>query len=154
MRKKIQHKRPYPLDPKYQNAMVGVLINHVMKAGKKSVAQRIVYSAFDEIEKKVQQDPIGVFEQAMKNVAPVLEVRSKRIGGANYQVPIEVRGERKIALTMRWILGAARSQKGKPMYAKLAEQIMQASRNEGAAVKKRADVQRMAEANRAFAHFA
>jgi len=134
--------------------MVGVLINHVMKAGKKSVAQRIVYSAFDEIEKKVQQDPIGVFEQAMKNVAPVLEVRSKRIGGANYQVPIEVRGERKIALTMRWILGAARSQKGKPMYAKLAEQIMQASRNEGAAVKKRADVQRMAEANRAFAHFA
>lgn len=154
MRRKRQYKRPYPLDPKYQNSMVGVLINHVMKAGKKSIAQRIVYGAFDEIEKQVQQDPTLVFEQAMKNVAPVLEVRSKRIGGANYQVPIEVRGERKVALTMRWILGAARSQKGKPMYTKLAEQIIQASHNEGAAVKKREDVQRMAEANRAFAHFA
>lgn len=138
----------------FQNAMVGILINHVMQAGKKSIAQKIVYAAFKEVEKQVQQDPTLVFEQAMKNVAPVLEVRSKRIGGANYQVPIEVRGERKVALTMRWILGAARSQKGKPMYTRLAEQIIQASHNEGAAVKKREDVQRMAEANKAFAHFA
>ncbi len=154
MRKKGNYHRPYPLDPKYQHQLVGVLINHVMKDGKKSVAQRIVYGAFSRIEQEAKQDPVIVLEEAIKNVSPVLEVRSKRIGGANYQVPVEVRGERKLALSLRWILGAARSQKGKAMSFKLADQLLQAAHNEGAAVKKRQDVQRMAEANKAFAHFA
>lgn len=152
-RKKIQ-KREYPLDPLYENAMVGRFINQVMRKGKKSIAQHIVYHAFDEIKKKTGQDPVVVFDQALKNVAPILEVRSRRIGGANYQVPVEVRGERRIALAMRWILGAARSRRGKPMEVKLAEELMAAANNEGVAIKKKLDTHRMAEANKAFAHFA
>lgn len=134
--------------------MVGRFINQVMRKGKKSIAQHIVYHAFDEIKKKTGQDPVVVFDQALKNVAPILEVRSRRIGGANYQVPVEVRGERRIALAMRWILGAARSRRGKPMETKLAEELMQAANNEGVAIKKKLDTHRMAEANKAFAHFA
>ena len=152
MRKKITHKRAYPLDPVYGNALIGRFINQVMRQGKKSTAQRLGYDAFRRIEEKQKQDPVLVFEAAIKNVAPDLEVRSKRVGGANYQVPVEVRGERKIALAMRWILNAARSKKGKGMAEKLTEELVLASQNDGNAIKKRQDVQRMAEANKAFAH--
>ncbi|MBI1975058.1 MAG: 30S ribosomal protein S7 [Parcubacteria group bacterium] len=154
MRRKRAKKKEYPLDPLHENAMVGRFINQVMRKGKKSLAQKIVYGAFQEIKKSTGQDPVEIFDQALRNVAPILEVRSKRVGGANYQVPVEVRGERRIALSMRWILGAARSRRGKPMAAKLAEELLAASKNEGTAVKKRMDTHRMAEANKAFAHFA
>jgi len=153
MRKPITHKRAYPLDPIHNNLLIGRFINQVMRDGKKSTAQKVVYNAFKKIESEKKQDPVLVFETAMKNVSPDLEVRSKRVGGANYQVPVEVRGERKITLAMRWILGAARSKKGKSMADKLAEELILASNNDGNAVKKRQDVQRMAEANKAFAHF-
>lgn len=153
MRKKKKIKREIAPDPKYNRVDVARFINHVMRKGKKSKAQKIVYSAFDLIEKKHSQDPLSVFEAALKNVGPTLEVRSRRIGGAAYQVPREVRGERRMSLAFRWIIAAARSKKGAPMYKKLAEEILAASRNEGAAVKKKEDVHRMAEANKAFAHF-
>lgn len=154
MRKKRTFKREYPIDPKFGNPLVGKFINHVMKGGKKSIAERVVYGAFDEIQKIAGGDPIKIFEAAIENVAPTLEVRSRRIGGANYQVPVEVRQDRRITLAFRWILDAVRSRRGKPMSAKLAEELLAASKNEGAAVKKKQDTHRMAEANKAFAHFA
>jgi len=125
-----------------------------MERGKKTVAQSIVYGALEIVKEKSKQDPLAVFDAAMKNVAPILEVKSKRVGGANYQIPVEVRGERRIALAMRWLIGAAKTKKGRPMREKLAQEFMEASMNQGDAVKKRADVHRMAEANRAFAHYA
>ena len=124
-----------------------------MKEGKKTIAKKIVYGAFDIIKAKTQKEPLEVFDAAMQNTAPILEIKPKRIGGATYQVPTEVRGERKVTLAMRWIINAARSKKGKPMKEKLAEELMLAAKNEGSAIKKREDVHRMAEANRAFAHF-
>ncbi len=154
MRRKRKVKREILPDPKYSNAAVAKFINYVMKRGKKSVAQRIVYKALDELGKKTGQDPVAMFDTAIRNAGPTLEVRSRRIGGATYQVPREVRGERRIALAYRWILGAARSRKGKPMHEKLAEELILASKNEGTAVKKKLDTHRMAEANKAFAHFA
>lgn len=154
MRRPVKYKREYKPDPKFDNPLVGRFINQVMKNGKKSTAQKVVFRAFEEIEKTKKQSPVSVFESAIRNCSPLVETRSKRVGGANYQVPMEVRGERKIALAMRWILSASRGKKGKPMYAKLAEELLLASQNEGGAVKKRMDVQKMAEANRAFAHFA
>ena len=155
MRKKGNYKkRPYPIDPKYQDPLVGKLTNHLMKKGKKSLAQKIIYQSFEYLEKNYKEDPLAVFESALKNVAPSIEVKSKRVGGANYQVPMPVRGERKDTLAMRWILQACRSKRGKPMYQKLADELVLASKNEGAAVKKRMDIERMAEANKAFAHFA
>lgn len=129
-------------------------INHVMERGKKSVAQGIVYRAFDIIKEKTKKDPVKVFEEAMKVVQPQVEVRSRRVGGANYQVPLPVRGERQDALAFRWIIGAARAKKGQPMHEKLATVLIDASTGVGDAVKKRDDVHRMAEANKAFAHFA
>jgi small subunit ribosomal protein S7 len=154
MRKKRKYKKNYPPDPKFKNPLIGKFINYVMRKGKKTLAEKIVYSAFDEIKRKYNEDPVKIFEAALSNVAPSLEVRSRRIGGATYQVPVEVRPERKIALAMRWILEAARSKKGKPMYIKLAEELFSAYKNEGAAIKKKEDMHRMAEANKAFAHFA
>jgi small subunit ribosomal protein S7 len=154
MRKKRKFKRVYPPDPKFGNPLVGKFINHVMKKGKKTLAERIVYAAFDKIQKESGQDPVSLFETAISNVAPTLEVRSRRIGGANYQVPVEVRPERRITLAIRWILEAARSRRGKPMHEKLAEELLAAAKNEGAAIKKKQDTHRMAEANKAFAHFA
>ncbi len=154
MRGKQAHKREVAPDNKYGSVLVAKLINHVMRSGKKSIAQKIVYQAMDAIGKETKQSPIDVFDLAMKNVIPAVEVKSKRVGGANYQVPMPVRGERRYALAYRWILTAARSKKGKPMSTKLADEIVLASKNEGEAVKKRADVQRMADANRAFAHLA
>ncbi len=133
--------------------MVGQFVNKLMLSGEKRVAEKILYTAFENIEKKEKKAALEVFETAIKNVSPQLEVKSRRIGGANYQVPREVRGERKLALAFRWIIDAARSGKGKPMAKKLAEEIMLAAKNEGAAIKKRNDTHRMAEANKAFAHF-
>lgn len=141
-------------DPKFKDATVAKFINYVMHGGKKVTAQKVVYSAFDIMKEKSGKDPLAVFEEALKNVAPTVEVRSKRVGGANYQVPYPVRGERRQALTFRWILGAARSKKGRPMAEKLATELMAAAVGEGDAVRKKMDVHRMAEANRAFAHFA
>ena len=141
-------------DPKYNNVKVAKFINHIMERGKKSVAQKIVYSAFDFIKETLKTEPRQIFDAALKNVSPHLEVKSRRIGGANYQVPMEVVEPRKTTLGMRWLIGAAREKKGKPMHIKLAEEIMAAYKKEGPAIKKREDTHRMAEANRAFAHFA
>lgn len=141
-------------DYKYNNPAVGKFINFVMKDGKKSVARTVVYDAFDIVEKKGKQDPMDVFDRALRNVSPTLEVKSKRVGGANYQVPLQVRGERRVMLSMNWIINAARSAKGKPMSERLAAELLAAANNEGSAVRKKEDVERMAHANRAFAHFA
>lgn len=154
MRGKRAPRRDIIPDPQFNSTLIAKFINHIMQRGKKSVAQAIVYGAFEIIKEKSGQDPLTVFDAAMKNVAPILEVKSKRVGGANYQIPIEVRGERRIALAMRWLIGAAQSKKGRAMKDKLAQELLEASMNQGDAVKKRADVHRMAEANRAFAHFA
>lgn len=154
MRRKRKTQREIIPDSKYSNVMVAKFINYVMRRGKKSTAQKVVYRTFDLLEKKYKQDPLAVFDTALKNVGPALEIKSRRIGGATYQVPREVRGERRVALACRWILDAARSKKGKPMHEKLAEELFAATKNEGAAVKKRQDTHRMAEANKAFAHFA
>ena len=154
MRRKRKFTREIIPDVKYSNVAIAKFINYVMRKGKKSTAQKVVYQAFDTIEKKYQQDPLVVFDWAMKNASPQMEVRPRRIGGATYQVPREVRPGRKMALTYRWIIAAARSKKGKPMHEKLAEELLAASKNEGAAIKKRMDMHRMAEANKAFAHFA
>lgn len=129
-------------------------INYLMKKGKKSLAEKLLYRAFDNIQKEIKQEPLMIFEKAVENASPLLEVFSKRVGGANYQIPREVRPERKFLLACRWIIEAARSRKGKPMEQKLAEEIIAASKNEGTAIKKKQNVHRMAEANRAFAHFA
>ena len=154
MRGKAAPKRNIDPDPKYQNQVLAKFVNYVMKDGKKSIAQRIVYQALAEIEQKTSQNPAELFDTAIKNVMPLVEVRGRRIGGANYQIPIPVRGERKYSLAFRWILGAARAKKGKPMAEKLAAELLAASNKEGDAMKKKNDVHKMAEANRAFAHFA
>lgn len=152
-RKKRENRNIQP-DPVYNNVMVSILVNHIMERGKKTIARKIVYGAFEIIKTQTQKDPIEIFDTAMQNAAPLLEIKPKRIGGATYQVPTEVRGDRKVTLALRWIIGAAKSKKGKPMREKLAEELILAAKNEGSAIKKRDDVHRMAEANRAFAHFA
>ncbi len=154
MRRKRKFTREIIPDFNYGNVQVAKFINYVMRKGKKATAQKVVYRTFGLIEKKYNQDPLVVFETAIRNVGPVLEVKSRRIGGATYQVPREVRGDRKFALACRWILDAARGKKGRPMHEKLAEELVAATKNEGVAVKKRIDTHRMAEANKAFAHFA
>ena len=142
-------------DAKYNSLKVSKFINYVMEGGKKNTARDIVYGAFDVIKEKMKvEDPMEIFNQALQNAGPVTEVRSRRIGGANYQVPREVREERRFMLAFRWILEAANSKKGKAMRFKLADELMQAANNEGTAVKKKDDTHRMAEANKAFAHFA
>jgi len=153
MRKKIK-KHPIIPDPVYNNIIVARFINQIMRKGKKTIARKIVYSAFDIIKEKTKKEPLEVFELALKNASPLLEVKSKRVGGATYQVPVEVKGERKMALAMRWIISGAKSKKGKPMREKLAAELMDAANNTGWAIKKKSDTHRMAEANRAFAHFA
>ena len=140
-------------DPKFDNLLLSKFINHMMKDGKKSTAQRVVYGALEIVSAKTKSDPLGVFDTAMRNVAPALEVKARRIGGANYQVAIEVRGDRKETLAMRWLRDASRARGGKSMAEKLAGEIMDAANKEGGAMKKREDVQRMAESNRAFSHF-
>ena len=153
MRKKRVHKKHYEGDPQYGRIDIGRLVNYVMRDGKKSTAERVVYDAFLKIQKETKLDPIAVFEKALENASPQVEVASKRVGGANYQVPREVRPERRFILAIRWIIGASRAKKGKSMADKLAEELIAASKNEGSAIKKKQDTHRMAEANRAFAHF-
>lgn len=154
MRGKQAPRRIIAADPRYQSTLVARFINYVMQRGKKTVAERIVYQAFDIVSERTKKPPMEIFELALKNVSPVVEVRARRVGGANYQVPVEVRGDRKLALAFRWMIGAAKRKKGRPMHQKLGEEIILASQGEGDAVKKRQDVHRMAESNRAFAHFA
>ena len=154
MRKKRIYKKFHQPDVVFGRVELGRFINYVMKDGKKSTAEKLVYSAFDKIKEATKEEPMVVFERALENTMPLLEVASKRVGGANYQVPREVRPERRFVLALRWIIGAARAKKGKGMADKLAEEIIAASKNEGNAIKKKLDMHRMAEANRAFAHFA
>ncbi|MDE2079615.1 MAG: 30S ribosomal protein S7 [Patescibacteria group bacterium] len=154
MRKKRVYKKYHQPDIAHGRIDVGRFINYVMRDGKKSVAEQIVYEAFEKVKAASKEEPIAVFERAVEHASPQLEVTSRRVGGANYQVPQEVRPERRFMLAIRWIVGAARSKKGKPMAEKLAEELILASKNEGAAIKKKQDMHRMAEANRAFAHFA
>ncbi|MGB9663548.1 MAG: 30S ribosomal protein S7 [Ignavibacteria bacterium] len=153
MRKRRAEKRILPPDPIYNEVLVTKLINYVMKRGKKNVARKLVYGAFDIIKEKTSKNPLEVFLKAVNNVQPMIEVRSRRIGGATYQVPTEVRPERRIALALRWIINFARERKDKSFANKLAAELIAASNNEGAAIKKKEDTHRMAEANKAFAHF-
>ena len=146
-------KREIIPDPKYHSDVVSKFMNSVMYAGKKSVAEGIVYGAFDIIEDKTKQDPLAVFRLALDNVMPTIEVRSRRVGGATYQVPVEVRVDRRQALAIRWLLSAARSRNERTMTEKLSGELLDASNNRGNAVKKREDTHRMAEANRAFSHY-
>ncbi len=141
-------------DRVYNDETVGKFINKVMKKGKKILSQRLVYGAFNIVKEKTKKDPLEVFKQAIENASPLLEVRPKRIGGATYQVPVEVRGEKRVALAMRWILEGARAKKGKSMSETLGQEIIDAFNNTGGAIKKKNDTHKMAEANKAFAHFA
>lgn len=142
-------------DPKFGDETLAKFINHLMIGGKKSTARTCMYDALDEIAKiQKTEDPMAVFNAALTNVGPQVEVKSRRVGGANYQVPREVRGDRRMTLAMRWIIAASRAKKGKPISKRLADEFMLASKNEGTAIKKKLDTHRMAEANKAFAHFA
>ncbi len=154
MRRKIRVKYKLNPDPLYDSKKIEKFTNYLMWKGEKSVAREIVYQTFEEIKKKIKADPIAIFEKAIENVSPMIAVRSRRVGGATYQVPREIPPEKRIGFAMRWIILAARSKKGKNMSYRLSEELIAASKNEGAAVKKREDTHKMAEANRAFAHFA
>ncbi len=153
MRKRRAVKRDVLPDPIYKSKVITKLINGIMRDGKKGIAQRILYDAFDMIKEKTNQEPMDVFNKAMENIKPSLEVKSRRVGGANYQVPIEVKPARAQELALRWLINAARSRGGHSMADNLANEIIDASNNAGAAVKKREDTHKMAEANKAFAHY-
>jgi small subunit ribosomal protein S7 len=152
-RRRVQKKKPPMPDVKFGDHVLGRFINYIMRKGKKSTAEAIVYESFDIIENKTGQKGLEVFRKAVDNVKPSVEVASRRVGGATYQVPIEVRHDRRLALAMRWISAFARARSERTMAERLANELMSASRNEGAAAKKREDTHRMAEANKAFAHF-
>ncbi len=156
MRRPIKRRAPLTKDARYDSVNVSRLINYIMVRGQKETARKVVYAAFEVIKeaKEGGGDPVEIFETAIRNAGPQMEVRSRRVGGANYQVPREVRPERRLALALRWIITAARGQKGVPMFKALSAEIMSAAKEEGAAVKKKEDTHKMAEANRAFAHFA
>ncbi|KKQ22343.1 30S ribosomal protein S7 [Candidatus Wolfebacteria bacterium RIFCSPLOWO2_01_FULL_38_11] len=154
MRKQKKFKKEHNPDFQYNSVALSRFVNYLMERGKKSVAEKVIYESLENIKKETKEDPLAVFEKAIANASPTLEVVSKRVGGANYQVPREVRPERKFFLACNWIINAAKSKKGKPMAKKLSEELILAFKNEGAAIKKKQDTHRMAEANRAFAHFA
>lgn len=141
-------------DAKYNNLLLGRFIGHLMLDGKRSVSEKVVYKSFDIIHERTKKGGLNVFEQAIKNVSPLLGLKSRRIGGSNYQVPVQILGERRQTLAMRWIIDACRKRKGKSMSIKLADELLAAANKEGVAIKKREDSHRMADANRAFAHFA
>lgn len=151
-RHKAEH-RPVSRDIRYGSELVGTLITQVMKNGKRSTAQRLIYGAFDDIAKKTEKDPMDVFEEAINQVKPSLEVKSRRVGGATYQVPVEVSGSRQVSLAMRWIIQYAKTRKGTSMRRALAQEVMDASEGHGPSVKKRDDTHKMAQANKAFAHY-
>ncbi|MBK8186829.1 MAG: 30S ribosomal protein S7 [Cellvibrio sp.] len=152
-RRRVAAKRETLPDPKFGNVTLAKFMNHVMISGKKSVAERIIYGAMDIVKTKLNRDPLEVFEEALENIAPLVEVKSRRVGGATYQVPVEVRASRRTALAMRWLVDYSRKRGEKSMPARLAGELMDAAQGKGAAVKKREDVHRMAEANKAFSHF-
>lgn len=153
MRKKRAEKRYIKPDPKYNDVLVAKFINYLMWDGKKSIARKILYESFDLIEQRTKKPALDVFKKAVQNVSPMVEVRSRRVGGATYQVPMEVRPERRIALALRWLRTYARERKDKSMSLKLAAELIAAANGEGNAIKKKDDTHRMAEANKAFAHF-
>ncbi len=153
MRKRRAEKKYIKPDPKYGDLLVSKFINYIMLDGKKSTARKLIYESFDIIEKKVKKPALEVFKKAVSNAQPLVEVRSRRVGGATYQVPMEVRSERRIALALRWLKTYARDRKDKSMAAKLAAELMAAANGEGSTVKKKDDTHRMAEANKAFAHY-
>ena len=152
-RRRVVAKREILPDPKFNNGTLAKFINHVMTSGKKSVAEHIVYGALDIVQGRLNSDPLVAFEEALENIAPMVEVKSRRVGGATYQVPVEVRASRRNALAMRWLVDYARGRSEKSMAQRLAGEIVDASQSKGGAVKKREDVHRMAEANKAFSHF-
>ena len=152
-RRKSAITREISPDPKYNSVYVAGFINKVMTRGKKSVAQRIVYDALDLVEKESSRDPLETFNQALRNATPQLEVKPRRVGGATYQVPVEVRSSRQLSLAMRWLLRASRARTGRPMAERLALELQEASKGQGAAVRRREEIHRMAEANRAFVHY-
>ena len=152
-RRRIVAKREILPDPKYGNVTLAKFMNHVMVSGKKSVSEKIVYGALDIVHEKLKRDPIEVFDEALESISPLVEVKSRRVGGATYQVPVEVRPSRRIALSMRWLVEYARGRGEKSMRQRLAGEIIDASQGKGNAVKKREDVHRMAEANKAFSHY-
>jgi small subunit ribosomal protein S7 len=152
-RRRVAAKREILPDPKFGNVTLAKFMNHVMVRGKKSLAERIVYGALDMVRERTKRDPVGVFEEALANVAPMVEVKSRRVGGATYQVPVEVRASRQQALAMRWLVDYARARGEKSMPQRLAGELVDASQGRGAAVKKREDTHRMAEANKAFSHY-
>ena len=152
-RRHAAEKREITIDPKFQSAVVSKFMNAVMYDGKKSVAEGIVYTALDTVETRAKKDPLAVFHEALNNIKPGIEVRSRRVGGATYQVPVDVRPERAQALAIRWLITAARSRSENTMSARLSGELLDASNNRGNAVKKREDTHRMADANRAFSHY-
>jgi small subunit ribosomal protein S7 len=152
-RRRVAAKREIIPDPKFKDRVVAKFMNDIMIDGKKSVAEKILYGAFDIIEEKLKDDPLKIFKKALNNVKPALEVRSRRVGGATYQVPVEVRPERRQSLASRWIVQYSKERQGKNMTERLANEILDAAENRGGAIKKREDVQKMAEANKAFSHF-
>lgn len=154
MRGKPFPKRKIKPDCKYQSVDIAKFINYIMERGKKNVATKIVYQSFDVIKEKTKKDPIEIFNKAIENISPQIEVRSRRVGGANYQIPFPTNETRRFTLASRWIIEAARKRRGQSMTKKLAQELLEASENQGSAIKKREDVHRMAEANKAFAHFA
>ena len=154
MRGKKAPKRKIKVDPRFKRVDIAKLINKIMIGGKKNTAQQIVYNAFQYISDKTKQDPLEIYDAAMRNISPSLEVKGRRIGGANYQIPIVVSGDRKLILAHRWLIEVSRSRKGIDMATSLATELIAAAKGEGGAMKKREDIQRMAEANKAFAHFA
>jgi len=151
-RREVPHREIIP-DPKYENRLVSKFISNIMRDGKKSLAESILYKAFDIIEEKTNSSPITIFEQAVDNVKPVIEVKSRRVGGSTYQIPQEVRPSRRIALTIRWIIGFSRQRTEKSMAAKLAGELLDAANKRGSSIKKKEDTHKMAEANKAFAHY-
>jgi len=152
-RRSAAEKRPLAPDPRYQSRLVTAFTNKLMSDGKKSLAERIVYEAFDRVEQQTGRPPIDTFEQAVRNATPVLEVKPRRVGGATYQVPVDIRAERRQALAIRWLLQAARSRGSRSMAERLAAELMDASNNAGNAIRRKEETHRMAEANRAFVHY-
>ncbi|MEJ5375636.1 MAG: 30S ribosomal protein S7 [bacterium] len=152
-RKREVTRRPIPPDPVYNKPLITKFINVIMKRGKKSVAERIMYGALEIIQKRTKQDPLAVFEKAVENVKPLVEVKSRRVGGSTYQVPVEIRAERRVSLAIRWLVQFSQKRPEKTMEERLAAELMEAANHRGAAVKKREDTHRMAEANKAFAHY-
>ncbi len=153
MRRSQAKRREIAPDPKFQSVVVTLLVNKIMKSGKKSVAENIVYAAMEQIEEQTGRRGIDIFEQALRNITPIIEVKPRRVGGATYQVPIDIRTERRQALALRWLIDAARRRGGGSMAEKLAGEILDGSNEAGAAVRRKEEVHRMAEANRAFAHY-